>query len=79
MRALTRTVKSWFDFSINANDVLLRLFGLLLLTDLAFIIIHVVYRLIENRDTFWSIYNDFGYSEIYQYIKEFWIVGAVVR
>ncbi len=51
-----------------------RLFILLISADLIFIIIHClnIYGLIE-RNNLYSIVNEHGYSEIFQYLKEFWV------
>jgi len=56
---------------------------LLILTDLIFIIIHCLftfsmndfdYLITVDKNYLYSIENDQGYSEIFQYIKEFWIL-----
>ena len=46
---------------------------LLLLADLAFLIFHILYLSGVLKDPLLSIERETGYSEIYQYIKEFWI------
>jgi len=47
---------------------------LLFVADFAFIVIHIFYmnHFISNR--LFSVEKDFGYAEVYQYIKELWIV-----
>lgn len=50
---------------------------LLILGDLAFIAIHVLYETTSIDflgSVLFSISRDFGYAEIYQYVKEFWVV-----
>ena len=47
---------------------------LLLLADFAFILIHGVYKMHLVSSPLFSIEMDFGYAEVYQYIKEYWIV-----
>lgn len=59
-----------FDLEKTSDKLLL----LLLLTDLAFIFIHGVYKMNFLSSPFFSIEKDLGYAEIYQYIKEYWIV-----
>jgi hypothetical protein len=49
--------------------------NLLLLADLAFIGIHCLYLLGIAPGPLYSIETDMGYAEIYQYIKESWIVA----
>ena len=46
---------------------------LLLLADLIFLLFHVLYLGDVVKDPLLSIERESGYSEIYQYIKEFWI------
>jgi hypothetical protein len=47
---------------------------LLLIADLAFILLHGVYMVHFVSNPLFSIEKDLGYAEVYQYIKEFWIV-----
>ena len=47
---------------------------LLLLADCAFILVHGVYVMHWISNSLYSIERNSGYAEIYQYIKEFWIV-----
>jgi hypothetical protein len=58
-------------FSLGKNRLLL----LLILTDLAFLILHLLYTytdLLPGNN--FSLALDGGYAEFFQYIKEFWIV-----
>jgi hypothetical protein len=61
-----------FDLNKSSNKLLI----LLLLADLMFILIHVFHMMEFQpvKDPLFSVAQDFGYSEIYQYIKEYWIV-----
>ena len=47
---------------------------LLIIGDLAFIFLHSIYKLNILSDILFSIDKDGGYAEIFQYIKEYWIV-----
>lgn len=47
---------------------------LLLIVDFAFMVAHVVYKTGYSSNSLLSVEKDFGYAEVYQYIKEFWIV-----
>lgn len=47
---------------------------LLLLADCAFVLLHGAYKLHLVSDPLFSVEKDFGYAEIYQYVKEYWIV-----
>lgn len=51
-----------------------RLLILLLLTDLVFILIHLLFRKYLFSNPLFSIETDQGYAEVFQYIKEFWIL-----
>lgn len=51
-----------------------KLLFLLLLADFAFILVHLYYKMHLVLDSLFSIEMDFGYAEVYQYIKEYWIV-----
>ncbi|PVV10335.1 MAG: hypothetical protein B6D82_12620 [gamma proteobacterium symbiont of Ctena orbiculata] len=51
-----------------------KLLILLLLADLAFIVVHIIFELFLKSNTLFSINRDLGYAEVYQYIKEFWIL-----
>ncbi|MDO5987943.1 hypothetical protein Q4Q39_11065 [Flavivirga amylovorans] len=47
---------------------------LLILTDLIFVFIHTLYLYgITDDNSNYSLEKDFGYSEVFQYIKEYWI------
>ena len=61
--------------SLSVSSPTSKIFGLLLVTDLVFIILHVLCahtRCLSN--VMFLITADGGYGEIFQYIKEFWIV-----
>lgn len=60
---------------LDVNNDSLRLLYLLLATDVVFIILHILYLftgIISN--SYFSIEQDQGYAELFQYIKEYWIV-----
>lgn len=59
-----------FDIEKSTNKLLF----LLILADLCFIFIHVLFLLELLRNPLFSIEQDFGYGEVYQYIKEYWIM-----
>ena len=59
-----------FDFGKIYNKFLI----LLLVTDFVFILLHCLFSLHFISDPLFSIGRDFGYAEIYQYIKEYWIM-----
>ncbi len=59
-----------FHLEKSSNKLLI----LLLLTDLVFVFIHVIYRMHLITNPLFSIEIDLGYAEIYQYIKEYWII-----
>ena len=59
-----------FDLGKSSNKLLI----LLLLADLVFLCIHVFYRMDLVTGSHFSIAMDLGYAEVYQYIKEYWIV-----
>ena len=70
-----------FDFKKEDNRLLL----LLLLTDLIFILVHFLYRIdavydinIISNNPLFSIEKDWGYPELFQYIKEYWIIILLV-
>lgn len=59
---------------LDLKDNSIRLLYLFLATDLAFIVIHLVYvhaDVLSNPS--FSLAQERGYSEIFQYIKEYWI------
>jgi hypothetical protein len=47
---------------------------LLLLADFAFVLSHIIYRIIPGSNDIYSIDTDGGYAEMFQYIKEYWIL-----
>jgi len=47
---------------------------LLLLADFAFLLAHVIYTMDLLSNDIYSIDSDGGYAEMFQYIKEYWIV-----
>ncbi|MBK5940722.1 hypothetical protein [Halochromatium roseum] len=47
---------------------------LFLLADLVFILVHIGFKLGLVTSPLFSIEEDLGYAEVYQYIKEYWIV-----
>jgi len=51
-----------------------KLLVLLLLTDVVFIVLHILLGGEQMSNVLFSIKTDFGYAEVYQYIKEYWIV-----
>lgn len=59
-----------FDINKSSNKLLI----ILALTDLVFILLHILYRKDLATRPLFSIAKDSGYAEIYQYIKEYWVV-----
>ncbi len=59
-----------FDLDKSSNKLLI----LLLLADVVFLCIHVFYMMDLVTGSHFSIAKDLGYAEVYQYIKEYWIV-----
>ena len=55
-----------------------RLLFLLLITDFIFVVMHVVLIRIGFDPFLFSLQADLGLSEIFQYVKEFWIVILLV-
>ncbi len=51
---------------------------LLLLGDFAFMLVDFFYRLRWVSNPLFSTMMDFGYPEVYQYIKEYWIVALLL-
>lgn len=47
---------------------------LLIVADLVFFALHGVYRLGLSQDLLLDLTRDRGYAEVFQYVKEFWIV-----
>jgi hypothetical protein len=62
------------DISKDSNKLLI----LLLLSDLGFIVVHVLFRMELLRDVSFNLEKDRGYAEIFQYIKEYWIMVILV-
>jgi hypothetical protein len=62
-----------FDLEREADKLLL----LLIITDILFMIVHVLYGFRMSTGLFYnpnfSLVQDRGYAEVFQYIKEFWI------
>ncbi|MBL4701796.1 MAG: hypothetical protein JKX85_11130 [Phycisphaeraceae bacterium] len=58
----------------NEPTAATRFLVLLLAADLVFILIQIPYHMGMMSNPFFSIEADMGYAEIYQYIKEFWII-----
>lgn len=59
---------------LDFNHSSTRLFCLFLATDFAFIIIHILYEYTDLiSSVLFSIEQDRGYAEMFQYIKEYWI------
>ncbi|MEX2126226.1 MAG: hypothetical protein WD795_20205 [Woeseia sp.] len=52
---------------------------LLLGADLAFVLLHVNYKLSPNPYAYFSIEEDGGYAEVYGYIKYFWAIILCAR
>jgi len=59
-----------FDLDKSSNKLLI----LLLSADFIFIVVHILYMNEFMSNSLYSIDRDLGYAEVYQYIKEFWIV-----
>ncbi len=59
-----------FDLEKRSSKLLI----VLILADLVFMLIHVLYTMDVVINPLWSIKKDLGYAERYQYIKEGWIV-----
>lgn len=59
---------------LTASKWLVRLFCLFLVTDISFIIFHLIYEYTSlTKNYAFSLETDRGYAEIFQYIKEYWI------
>jgi hypothetical protein len=60
---------------LNINHWATRLLYLFLAADLIFILVHFIYLYTPvNSNDLYSIEKDRGYAEIFQYLKEYWIV-----
>ena len=55
------------------NKTLDKFLIILIITDLGFICLHFLNQIGRLPHYSYSLYADMGYSEIYQYVKEFWI------
>ena len=55
-----------------------RFLFLLLIADLLFIAVHALYKMNVFSNPLFSIEKDFGYAEVYQYIKEYWIAALLI-
>lgn len=70
--------KYMMNFNIDKEST--KVLFLLLLTDFAFILVHGIYKMnllnsyIHDSIMLYSIETDRGYAEMFQYIKEYWIV-----
>lgn len=62
------------DLNQVVNPVLL---ALLLATDVAFILLHILNSVLSWANPLLSLMTDGGYPEMFQYIKEFWIAIAL--
>lgn len=60
--------------SLKLSNAGIKLLYLFLVTDLSFLLLHLIYSYTEliSNEAF-SLDKDRGYSEIFQYIKEYWI------
>lgn len=59
---------------LNFSGSTIRLFFLLLVTDISFMILHIIYAYTDlTPNKYFSIELDRGYAEIFQYIKTYWI------
>jgi hypothetical protein len=60
--------------NFNIEKASTKVLFLLLLADFAFIILHVFHRINLVSDEIYTMDTDSGYAEMFQYIKEYWIV-----
>lgn len=72
MYFVVRKYLKWFDY-LKQNEWATQLFYLFLATDVVFIVIHFVhsYTPFLSNSSF-SLQTERGYSEILQYVKEYW-------
>ncbi|MGZ0017106.1 hypothetical protein [Yeosuana sp. AK3] len=79
---ILKIFKDYFFELFNSKKFNIKLLALLLSADLMFIVFHCLYVyslnnsnhiFMFNMNSLYSIESDQGYSEIFQYIKEFWI------
>lgn len=61
---------------LNKNTKILLV--ILLLADLGFIILHIAYKMDLTSNPLLTVEKDGGYAEIFQYLKEFWIITVLV-
>lgn len=63
---------------LAVSNWLIRLFYIFLATDIGFMILHLIYAYSSlSLNPAFSIEQDHGYAEIFQYLKEYWIVLLV--
>ncbi|MFB2935780.1 hypothetical protein ACE1B6_11055 [Aerosakkonemataceae cyanobacterium BLCC-F154] len=65
-----------FNFfnKFNFTNQSIRLFCLFLVTDIAFMLLHLIYSYSSlTKNIGFSLETDRGFSEVFQYIKEYWI------
>lgn len=60
-----------------ATPVLL-LLALLIATDFGFMLMHSAFKLKLVSNPYFLITKDFGFGEVFMYIKEFWIMGLLL-
>lgn len=60
--------------NIRIEKVSTKVLFLLLLSDFAFMLVHGIYTMDLVSNDIYSIDTDGGYAEMFQYIKEYWIV-----
>lgn len=66
-------MKYWSKFGLG--EWATKLLFLCLATDAGFILVHISYRQLGLLDNpLFSIEDDRGYAEVFQYIKEYWTV-----
>jgi hypothetical protein len=63
-----------FTAKLGISSWIIKLFCLFLATDIGFILLHLVYVYTDlTSNQIFSLDTDRGFSEIFQYIKEYWI------
>lgn len=68
-----------YSFHLDINNWKVQQLGLLLITDLSFIFLHLLFahtRFIS--DYAFSLEAEMGYSEFFQYVKEYWIALLLI-
>ncbi len=63
--------------NLNLEKESTKFLFLLVLADLAFMMVHGLYKMHLVSNAMFSIRMDFGYAEVYQYVKEYWIVALL--